>query len=223
MSPSGTIVIAASDLIPALRVRAGLPDDALAFPDSEPLEALEAIGEHRPSVVLLERFFAATPRGAALINRLREDPTFASSEIRVMSHDSDYSRVVRRPTTPVSSPATSPPADGDVPALDFRGTRRAPRVAMREGVQAVVDGSTVALVDLSVVGAQVISDTVLRPNRKVRVTLSHGSDAIRIGGTIAWASFEMSHATGSPQYRAGVEFVEAEADAVEAFCQAHRA
>ena len=55
--------------------------------------------------------------------------------------------------------------------LDQRGTRRAPRVRMREGIEVLVDGNTASLVDLSTVGAQVVCTSVLKPNQRVRVTL----------------------------------------------------
>ena len=45
---------------------------------------------------MLERLFAATPRGAALINRIKTDPQVSQAEIRVMSHTGDYTRVVSR-------------------------------------------------------------------------------------------------------------------------------
>jgi hypothetical protein len=38
--------------------------------------------------VALERVFAATPRGAALINRISADPTLRQLEIRFVSHES---------------------------------------------------------------------------------------------------------------------------------------
>ena len=73
--------------------------------------------------------FAVTPRGAALINRIKADPTLRQAEIRVMAHNSDYTRVV---------PRAAPPS---APALDQRGTRRAPRFKMADRtVVAVVDG-----------------------------------------------------------------------------------
>jgi hypothetical protein len=44
----------------------------------------------------LERLFAMTARGAALINRVKADPSLQDVEIRVLAHDSDYTRVVPR-------------------------------------------------------------------------------------------------------------------------------
>ena len=68
MAVSG-IVIAASNLMPSLRDRLSDEGELLAFADTEPIQALQAILEHVPNLIVLERLFAATPRGAALINR----------------------------------------------------------------------------------------------------------------------------------------------------------
>lgn len=88
--------------------------------------------------------------------------------------------------------------------LDYRGTRRAPRVRMVDGTEAIVDRAPAALVDLSVIGAQVISPSVLRSNQRVRLTLSDDAGVLRLKAAIAWASFEISKET--PRYRAGIEF-----------------
>ena len=68
-------------------------NDALAFPDCDALQALDVITLQRPEVVALERLFAATTRGAALISRIKADPTLTACEIRIVSHDSDDSRL----------------------------------------------------------------------------------------------------------------------------------
>jgi hypothetical protein len=67
-------------------------------------------------------------------------------------------------------------------------------------------------VDISVIGAQVVSVTILRPNQRVRMSLPDASRPIRISAGVAWASFEMPRE--GPRYRAGIEFFDAEADAV---------
>jgi hypothetical protein len=40
---------------------------------------------------------------------------------------------------------------------------------------------------------------------------------MRFRGAIAWAKFELPQATSPPRYRAGVEFIDADATAVDAF------
>ena len=195
--------------------------DAQAFSDSDALRALEVITRKRPDVVALERGFAATTRGAALINRIKADPKLSSCEIRIVAHDSAYSRAPAAPPEPaadgaavaVAAPATAEP-------LDMRGTRRAPRFRIVDGVEVTVDGNVATLVDLSTVGAHVISPTILKPNQRVRMALVDGKKPIRFSAGVAWASFELAK-TG-PRFRAGIEFFDAEPDAVQKFCDSKK-
>ncbi|MDQ3419284.1 MAG: hypothetical protein M3541_10940, partial [Acidobacteriota bacterium] len=80
------VVIAASNLMASLCERLTGEGELHTFSDTEPIQALQAILEGRPDVIVMERLFAATPRGAALINRIRTDPNLGGSEVRVMSH-----------------------------------------------------------------------------------------------------------------------------------------
>ena len=209
-----TVLIAASDLLPALKKRSFEAEgELLAFTDAEALRALEVISRRRPKLVALERAFAATPRGAALINRIKADPTLSGSEIRVVSSDAQDSTVAA-PSAPLSN------AGPAAAALDKRGTRRAPRFRIASHVDIAVDGNTAKLVDLSIVGAQVVSATVLKPNQKVRLTFTDQQATIRVVAVVAWASFEIPPKVG-PRYRAGIEFVEPDAAALDAFRTRH--
>ena len=70
---SAAVVISAEALLPELvdRLRLeGVEGDLRTFPDTEPIPALQAIIQTPPDLSVLERLFAATPRGAALINRI---------------------------------------------------------------------------------------------------------------------------------------------------------
>src|SRR3954463_14450199 len=167
------VVIAANNLMPALRDRLAAEGDLLTFPAPEPIQALQTILEERPALIVLERLFAATPRGAALINRIKSDPQLGTCEGRVMSHTGDYTRRggKRAPAEAAwvgygragsASTATGAPggsvATEDAPRpLDWHGTRRAPRHRVREGVEIQLDGNPATVIDLSAVGAQVIS------------------------------------------------------------------
>lgn len=242
--PAPAVVIAASNLMPSLRQRLADDGELLVFPDTEPIQALQAILEHKPSLIVLERLFAATPRGAALINRIKNDPQLGHAEVRVMSHSGDYVRVVAKPSGAPSpsqtAAATSPPLSDDgavateappapplaarTPArpLDWHGTRRAPRHRIRDGIEIQLDGNPVGVVDLSQVGAQVLSTTILRPNQKVRVSIPNDDFVMRFRGSIAWAKFELPQSGAAPRYRAGVEFTDADATAVESFCMKNK-
>ena len=143
-----------------------------------------------------------------------------------MSHDGDYSRIVPRGADDAPSPAgvmlEAALEVEPAPALDQRGTRRAPRfrIAGEMGVQ--LDGNAATLVDLSTLGAQVLSPTILKPKQRVRVALTDECGALRFNAAIAWAFFEIPPSR-APQYRAGVHFVDADSNAVGAFCNRHRA
>jgi hypothetical protein len=242
-----TVVIGASDLLDALKDRIKDAGEVALFGDAEALRALDTINARRPRVVALERRFASTSRGAALINRIKADPALDGCEIRVIAHDSDYVRVTHRPTAdpapaPVPPPPPSPPsvhqpqavavqaapaAPAVAPAapaapLDRRGTRRAPRFKIHDRVEVLIDGNSAMLIDLSVCGAQVLSQSVLRPNQRVRITLPDEVAPVRFNGTIAWAAFELPRTNPIPHYRAGIDFLDARASAVDAFCARHR-
>ena len=219
MASSCTVIIAASDLLATLKERTGdVNSEVLAFSDSDALRALEVITKRRPRVVALERLFAATPRGAALINRIKADPSLIESEIRVVSHDRDDARVSRRTPmegAPGAAATTAPP-------LDHRGTRRAARFKIAAQVEIVVDGNTATLVDLSRLGAQVVTDNSLNPSQRVRMLLSDQAGVVRLNASVAWAHFEILPGKG-PQYRAGLDFVDADGQAVDGFCGRHEA
>ncbi len=196
---------------PAERLRAlqarGVAGQTRAFEDTDALGALDAITEERPDVVLIELGFADTPRGAALIKRIKADPTLAVCDLRVVAHDG---RDLGQAAT------SSPPAA----SLDQRGTRRAPRALMPDGIHVQIDGNAATLINLSLVGAQVLSPTSLRPNQRVRFTLPDQTQPTRCRAAVAWAAFEIPQ--GRALYRAGIEFVDADQALVARFIQANK-
>jgi hypothetical protein len=197
------VVVAAPGLLPAVCERAG-EGEVVSFSDADVVRALGVIVDRRPARVVLERLFASTSRGVALINRVRADGRLAGVEIRIVAHDSQYVRV---PVPPAGSPAgAASPATG---ALDHQGTRRAPRITMRDGVDVLVDGGPVRLVNLSAIGAQITSASALKP-------------VVRLPAQVVWASFELPRGRRqSPHYRAGVEFERPERPRVREFAERH--
>jgi hypothetical protein len=234
-----TIVIGPAEHLPALQAR-GVVGQTSAFDDTDALGALDAITDQRPDVVLIEHGFAETPRGLALIKRLKADPTLAACNIRVVAPDgrdaplADRERASRGvptspaaaavaaapaaapATTPATAPATTPQA---LATLDQRGTRRAPRAVMPEGLDVQIDGNPATLVNLSPLGAQVISPTSLKPSQRIRFTLPDTTQTTRCRATVVWAAFEIPQ--GLARYRAGIEFVDADQAIVARFIQTH--
>jgi len=222
------VLIAEPDQLDALKAR---PDysDAQAFTDAETPAALEAIITGRPDIVAIERLFAKKSRGAALINRIKADTSLETVEIRIVSADSGAAKPAGRGGSAAKdakadgaekgSTATAvaaPPA-----ALDQKGTRRAQRFKIIEGIEVLIDGNPAMLVDLSTVGAQVVSGTLLKPNQRVRLSFVEGAKNVRFSAGVAWSAFELPKA--GPRYRAGIEFFDADPDAVGRFCDTNRA
>jgi hypothetical protein len=207
-----TVIVAAPEHLPALQEHGDF-GDALAFTDADALKALEAITRDRPRLIALEKQFAATSRGAALIKRIKADSKLKKCEIRVVSHEGDQGEAAAAPEAP---------AKPDTPTvqLDYRGTRRAPRVKIVEGVEVLIDGSPATLVDLSVAGAQVLSPTILKPNQRVRMVLPDAERPIRCVAGVAWAAFEMPKS--GPRYRAGIEFFDADSGDLDKFIEAKK-
>lgn len=201
-----------------------------AFTDAEALRALETITTRRPGLVVLEKKFASTPRGAALINRIKADPTLGDSLIQVLSHDgsadvpaasAQAAAAAPRPhgshgAKAAAAPAAAPPAE-----LDYRGTRRAPRFRITGERDILVDGSRGTIVDLSTLGAQLLTVTILKPNQRVRVGIVDDDTNIRCSATVVWASFEIPKGQ-SPRYRVGLDFIEPDTRAVDAYIRRHK-
>ena len=226
MPSESTVVIAPPDLLSRLveRLRSQDGGELTTCADTDIPAAIERVLAVRPDRVALERLFAATSRGAALLSRLKADPALAHAEFRIVSHDSDYWRISPRRQGPGDAmpSATPQPVTSDAPPLDQHGTRRAGRLSIQEGVEVLVDGSPARLVDLSAVGGQVLSSGVLKPNQRVRVSMVDGRVTLRCQATIIWARFELSRGDLGPRYRAGLEFSGADTDGIAEYARRHQ-
>jgi hypothetical protein len=221
------VLIAEPDQLSILKGRSEY-SDAQAFTDAETPAALEAIMTGRPEIVAIERIFAKKSRGAALINRIKADTSLETVEIRIVSAESGASKSSGRggsAAAPAAGAAGAPAPAAAVAAppavLDQKGTRRAPRFRIIEGIEVLIDGNPAMLVDLSTVGAQVVSGTLLKPNQRVRLSFTDGAKPVRFSAGVAWSAFELPKA--GPRYRAGIEFFDADPDAVGRFCDTNRA
>jgi chromosome segregation ATPase len=145
-------------------------------------------------------------------DRRREPPAPALGALR-------HVRGIEEPDpvepAPDAQSAGQPPAE----APPDSPVRRASRHAFGQDMQVLIDGSPASLVDLSISGAQVISQTALKPNRMVRVQLT-GDAPITCKGKVVWARLEASSTAGL-RYRAGVLFTGVDERAVEAFLARH--
>lgn len=227
---SATVLIAAAEHIASLKEREELVD-TIMFSEAEALKALDAITRQRPDVVLLDRLFADTSRGTALINRIKADPSLGNCEIRIVEDDRSYSQVPLHRAAESGLTGGSRSGSGaaglvveDLPsppstALDQIGTRNAPRFKVVDGIEVEIDGNPAMLVNVSVSGAQVVSATILKPNQRVRFIMST-KPRIRLKAAVAWASFEIPK--GSARYRAGIQLFGADPAAMMRFIERHK-
>lgn len=215
MAAPRVILIAAPELIPPLRERIGGPEEEiLTFADSEPLLALQAMVAGPPTVIALERLFAASPRGAALMTRIKSDHALDACEIRILAHDSDYLRVSPRTPAPAAAPAPRVRQRGK--GLD-KGTRRASRYRLRSDVSMMLENRPAYVVDLSELGTQVVAHAPLKPAQHVRALLDPGGIELDLEGRVVWARVEPGQAKHA--WRAGIEFEAPDRPAIARFCE----
>ena len=209
---SATVLVGQAEHLAALQTRDDL-GQTIAFADTDAVRALEVITRRRPQVVAIERGFADTSRGTALIERIKADPALTACEILVVAHDSDYARVSPRHEADAGSTPVAAP-------LDQRGTRRTLRFKILEGVNAQIDGNTTSIVNLSVMGAEVVSRTILKPNQRVWFTLADTAQLKRWRAVVIWSAFEIPKGVG--HYRVGLEFFDADQGSLARFIQTNK-
>ena len=206
-----TVLLASEEVLVAWSARHASSTDVIALAEADTQHALDVIARRRPDVVVIEQRFLSTARGQTFVHQLRNDADLPPVEIRVLpaEHVATLSSL--------HSPAGRAPAALIALAQPLQGpVRRAVRVQIPDGVQIQVDGVPTELVDLSVLGAQIVSPRTLKPSQKVRVQLADDSGTYRAIAGVAWSSFELRKGQ-PPQYRVGMEFDNADPDALEAF------
>ena len=225
------VLIAAPELQAALKQRLSAEAlDVLVFGDTEVLKALECITAKHPSLVVLERGFSTSARGIALVRRLKADLALEATTIQVEAVDEPAVVTV---VEPVVTPAIAEAASAPVPAANAvaapvversttldTGTRRAPRFLPDESLQVQVDGKRATVIDISLVGAKLLTSVAVRPNQRVRVSFADAAETIKCSATVVWASFEIPKDAG-PQYRVGVDFVNADTAKLNVFIARH--
>jgi chromosome segregation ATPase len=98
-----------------------------------------------------------------------------------------------------------------------RPIRRFSRYSFRSKMMVDIEGESAQLVDLSVGGAQVLSQVPLDLNREAAVSLV--SDEIPVSGRakVMWTRADPKSTGRSLRYRAGIEFTDVDPAAVEAY------
>ena len=166
---SPIVLIVASAVASGLKTEADLPKDILLFAGTDLVHAFQAITNHHPSVVVLQRDLLAPRRAVELIGRIRTDPdpTVSQVQIRVISDVNAYVQLVSRRTH--GGRDTTIAAPGDPLPAEYDSRQWARRFRTRPGVEVQVDRIAAKLTDLSHSGAQLVAPTLLRPHQHVRI------------------------------------------------------
>jgi hypothetical protein len=210
MSHKDVVVVVADALrLRAIRLSEHFRGRVLYFSDSNLASAFESVRAHEPGVVALEGHFAHTPAGLAFAERLQNAAPAGLDVQLIMFTNGAWS------VTPLSST----PAVTAAPAIN---TRRVPRFPVVAPLALKIDGQQTNLIDMSIMGAQVLSTPALRPSQKLKITLpDEGDSLLSVSAFVAWSAFELPSNAARPHYRAGMEFTDAAVQALEAFCKRH--
>ena len=221
MQPHGTVVlIVAEDEVQAVKSEPGFETNIRVFADTDAIKALQLITRDRPRLVVLGRAFTASEHGAALVNAISTDQTLADTQIRVLGQASDYLRLVSRRAEAGLESGTAVPGAPSPP--DYLGTRQARRFRMDAGVEVRLGGTPITLVDLSRTGASVVGPIALRPHQRIVLSLATSELDLNIAASVMWVIFEPMRGDRPPRYRAGVKFIDADLEIIEAFSVRHR-
>lgn len=225
MANDTTIVVADAGRLNAIRDGMPVPGRALHYTTGNVAAALESIRSYRPKLVAVDALWAQTPPGAAFIDRV-ERLAILEGDIRLVARlEGRWVTTPRKIAVGVTPPAVAaapaiapaPPAIVTAAAIS---TRRVPRFLVRDSLDAVVESGSASLVDISVLGAQVVSQPVLRPNQKVKIALPDTGDMLHVMAQVAWSTFEKPP-VAEARYRAGLEFTGAAQQALEAYRLRH--
>jgi hypothetical protein len=197
-------------MMPTLRPILDGDQTVVVLDGTDCARALQLLQQRLPRVIVVDRLFLSTRSGHDFVTRVRDTSELQGIDIRVVSP------LDLRTRTGVSARAVIAAASQPLPdGL----SRRVPRVPMADNLAALGNGSSLVLVDLSVLGAQVISSSVLRPNQQIAMRLLERAGELRLRAAIAWSILEQSRVTLLPQYRAGLEFIVADPEALDRYCR----
>ena len=222
MTTDLVVLVASPEHLASLRDGLRLSGRVLRFASTNLAAAFESVKTNQPGLVAIDARFAAMPEGGAFIDRIGK-LAIPGSETRLVARVGGAwaTTPLRCAAAPAPEPAPTPArAPVDVKSTGLN-TRRTPRFLVLDPLKAVVESTNADLVDLSVLGAQVVSGSALRPNQKIKVALPDGGGTLRVTAHIAWSQFEKPQYATEAYYRAGMEFSDAAKEALEDFCRRH--
>jgi hypothetical protein len=235
-----SIVVADSGSLNTIRDTASLPGRVMPFASTALASALASIQAYRPKTIAIDAIFAESPSGAAFIAQIEPLMRLGGSILLLIEQDGRWSAVPRgsaqaKKQTPrvivtAPEPRIEKPSLRAVAAVsttaaaaqaEIVSTRRAPRFLVRNPINVTVESGHASLVDMSVLGAQIVSGPALRPKQKIKVDLTDENKTLSVIAQVAWSMFEKLPAQAEPHYRVGIEFSGAAQQALEKYRQKH--
>ena len=158
----------------------------LRYSSSNLASVFESIRANQPGLIVLDSGFLQTPTGHGFVERIHQ-LSIPKLVLQAAVFDRGQWTMNSLDAEPKMVPAT--PSERVIAATAGLDTRRAPRFLAQDIAKAIADGSSIEVVDLSVLGAQVISQPLMRPNQKVRVGLPDPTGTIQMTASVAWSVF----------------------------------
>jgi len=236
-----SIVIADAGSLNVIRDTASLPGRVMPFASTALASALASIQAYRPKTIAIDAIFAESPAGAAFIAQIEPFMRLGGSILLLVEQDGHWSAVPRnsprakmqtpRVTVTTPEPRIEKPSPQAIAAVsttpaaavqsEIVSTRRAPRFLVRNPIEVMVESEHASLIDMSVLGAQIVSVPVLRPKQKIKVDLTDENKTLSVVAHVAWSMFEKAPTQAEPHYRVGLEFTGAAQQALEKYRQRH--
>ena len=226
MASDITVVIA--DPAQTLLIRAGLPLSGRVtwFTVGNLFAAHASIQMNHPKVIAVEAVFAETPPGQEFLARIESLAIRGSAIQLVVRTQGSWTMVPYTGQAVAAAVSTEMPVTVDrlaAVAAQMKGanTRRASRFKILESLNAIVENGQATLVNISILGAQVVSQPSLKPTQNVKIILPDADEMLRLTAHVAWATYEQIQPGSAPHYRAGMEFTDAAQEILEDYCRRH--
>jgi PilZ domain len=236
LSMASDITVIVADATQTLAIRAGLPlaGRVTWFTVGNLFAAHQSIQMNHPKVIAVEAGFAQTPPGQEFLERIEKLRIRGSAIQLVVRAKGKWATTpyVGQPATAESHAGAAAVSSGRPASVEPRlaaaaaqakgaNTRRANRFKILDSLNAVVENGQASLVNMSILGAQVVSQPSLKPTQKVKIALPDANETLRLTAHVAWVTFEQPQPGTAPHYRAGMEFTDAAQEILEDYCRRH--
>jgi len=210
-----TVLVADPQRMAQLRDGLPLPGRVLRYSSSNLASVFESIRANQPGLIVLDSVFLSTPAGREFLGRVGDlkIPKLVTQAVVFDRGHWTMTSIGNEPAAVVEAPSPRISAGLD--------TRRVPRFPLQDIADALAEGSSIRIVNLSVLGAQVISQPMMRPNQKLKVGLPDDNGPLHVSASVAWSVFEKPAKATEPHFRVGMEFSDALREALEDYCKRH--